>query len=335
MHPSRSETSPHNEVPSHGETRAGAPSQPVDVTVVGSTNLDVTATVPRLPGRGETLLGTSLVSSPGGKGANQALAASRAGASVRFVGAVGDDDAAAAALAHLRSDGVDLSAVLTREGVPTGTALIWVEDSAENSIVVVPGANGSVTAEDVDRVADAGGLEGVVVLQGEIPAAAVARAAERAPGRVVVNLAPVIEVPAHVLTSADPLIVNEHEGAESLRLLGGEPEGLDEEGIVAALLAAGVPSVIMTLGSRGALVADAAGVRFTPAARVRAVDTTGAGDAFAGAAAARLARGADLDTAASYAARFAAGAVLIAGTQSSYPQRDAALPELDGQGRAC
>lgn len=300
----------------------------IDVTVVGSTNVDVTATVPRLPGRGETLLGTSLVSSPGGKGANQALAASRAGASVRFVGAVGDDDAAPTALCHLRADGVDLSTVLTREGVPTGTALIWVDDSAENSIVVVPGANGSLTAADVDTVADGGGLEGVVVLQGEIPAEAVTRAAELAPGRVVMNLAPVIEVPTRVLTAADPLIVNEHEGAEALRLLGGSPEGLGEEATVAALLAAGVPSVVMTLGARGAFVADASGVRTVPAARVRAVDTTGAGDAFVGAVAARLAAGAGLDEATSYAARFAAGAVLAAGTQSSYPQRGATLPEL-------
>lgn len=321
--------------PSPSDLPSRRPRGPVDVTVVGSTNVDVTATVPRLPGRGETLLGTSLLSSPGGKGANQALAASRAGASVRFVGAVGDDDAAPTALSHLRADGVDLSTVLTREGVPTGTALIWVEDSAENSIVVVPGANGSIAARDVDRVAEHGGLEGVVVLQGEIPAEAVTRAAERAPGRVVVNLAPVIEVPARVLTAADPLIVNEHEGAEALRILGGDPEGASEEEVVAALLAAGVSSVVMTLGARGALVADASGVRATPAARVRAVDTTGAGDAFVGATAARLAEGAGLDAAASYAARFAAGAVLRAGTQSSYPPRDAELPELTGEGETC
>ena len=146
--------------------------------------------------------------------------------------------------------------------------------------------------------------------------------------QVVMNLAPVIEVPTRVLTAADPLIVNEHEGAEALRLLGGSPEGLGEEATVAALLAAGVPSLVMTLGARGAFVADASGVRTVPAARVRAVDTTGAGDAFVGAVAARLAAGAGLDEATSYAARFAAGAVLAAGTQSSYPQRGATLPEL-------
>ncbi|WP_313361583.1 ribokinase [Kocuria sp.] len=307
----------------------------VDVTVVGSTNADVTATVPRLPGKGETLLGTSLVTSPGGKGANQALAASRAGATVRFIGAVGDDDAASTALSYLRSDGVDLSAVLTRQDVPTGTALIWVEDSAENSIVVIPGANGSLTAQDVDRVADDGGLEGVVVLQGEIPAETVARAAQRAPGRLVVNLAPVIDVPVHVLLKADPLIVNEHEGVEALRILGGEPSGSGETAVVGALLAAGVHSVVMTLGARGAIVGDPSGLRAVAAAHVKAVDTTGAGDAFVGAAAARLAHGAGLDAAVSYAARFAAGAVLSAGTQSSYPQRGASLPTLDEEGATC
>lgn len=300
----------------------------VTVTVVGSTNADITATVPRLPGRGETLLGTSMVTSPGGKGANQALAAARSGAVVRFVGAVGNDDAARVALGYLASEGVDLSAVMTREGVPTGTALIWVEDSAENSIVVISGANGTVTPDDIQRVAQEGNLEGVVVLQGEIPTASVARAAELAPHRLVVNLAPVIAVPEHVLTAADPLIVNEHEGAEAWRLLGGDPSGSSEHDIVEALIGSGVSSVIMTLGARGALIADSSGIRSVPAAQVRAVDTTGAGDAFVGAVAAKLAEGEELDTAASYAAKFAAGAVLKAGTQSSYPQRGDELPEL-------
>ena len=277
----------------------------VAVTVVGSINADITATVPRLPGRGETLLGTSMVTSPGGKGANQALAAARSGAGVRFVGAVGNDDAARVALEYLDAEGVDLSTVLTRDDVPTGTALIWVECSAENSIVVISGANATVTPNDVQRVAQEGGLEGVVVLQGEIPADSVARAAQLAPQRLVVNLAPVITVPDHVLTSADPLIVNEHEGAEAWRLLGGDPSGSSEQEVVEALISSGVPSVIMTLGARGALIADPSGIRSVPAAQVRAVDTTGAGDAFVGAVAARLAAGEELDAAASYAARFA------------------------------
>lgn len=321
-------------MPLTSNTSASAPRH-VEVTVVGSTNVDITATVPRLPGRGETLLGTSLVQSPGGKGANQALAASRAGATVRFVGVVGDDDAATTAVSCLAADGVDLSAVITRQGVPTGTALIWVDESAENSIVVVPGANGTMSVGDVDRVADGDRLEGVVVLQGEIPAPAVTRAAERAPGRLVVNLAPVIDVPRGVLTAADPLVVNEHEGAEALSLLGGNPQGMDEPAVVAELIAAGVPSVVMTLGARGALVADSSGVRTSPAARVRAVDTTGAGDAFVGAVAAQLARGEDLDGAASFAARFAAGAVMRAGAQTSYPVVGDDLPELAGGVEAC
>lgn len=315
--------------PSEPMSQKQAQQSAVTVTVVGSTNADITATVPRLPGRGETLLGTSMVTSPGGKGANQALAAARSGASVRFVGAVGNDDAARVALKYLASEGVDLSAVLTRKDAPTGTALIWVEDSAENSIVVISGANGTLTAQDVDNVAGQDKLQGVVVLQGEIPAETVTRAAELAPDRLIVNLAPVIDLPRHVLTKADPLIVNEHEGAESLRQLGGDPSGMSEQDIVEALTTAGVPSVIMTLGARGAVIADSAGVRLTAAARVEARDTTGAGDAFVGAVAAQLADGQDLDTAASYAARFAAGAVLKAGTQSAYPQRGDSLPKLN------
>lgn len=302
--------------------------RPIDVTVVGSTNADVTATMPRLPGPGETLLGTSIVTSPGGKGANQALAAARSGAAVRFVGAVGDDPAARTALAQLREQGVDLSRVSVRAGTPTGTALIWVDDSAENSIVVISGANATVGPDDVDRAADADALEGIVVVQGEIPVAAVERAVHRAPGRVVVNLAPVVPVPPQVLTSADPLIVNEHEGAQALRLLGGNPDGADERGIVAGLRAAGVPSVVLTLGSRGALVTDGGGIRAIPAAPVKALDTTGAGDAFVGAVSAKLAEGADLFAATSFATRFAAAAVLKAGTQTSYPHPGDELPEL-------
>lgn len=314
----------------------------IDITVLGSANLDITATVPRLPGPGETLLGTSLTHSPGGKGANQALAASRAGATVRFIGAVGQDAAAVQALELLEADGVDLEHLLRVETEPTGTALIAVDEQGENNIIVIPGANAALDADAVRAQADQ--IQGLLVLQGEVPASGLAAAVAVAPARIVLNLAPVIQVPREVFLAADPLVVNEHEGALALTQLGGNPEGLGEAQVVAALRAQGVPSVVMTLGAQGALVSgaaasapagaaagvtgqdlpaqnlpdDAGSVR-VPSVKVAAVDATGAGDAFVGALAARLAAGEGLVAAATYAARFAADTVTRPGAQASYP----------------
>lgn len=297
----------------------------IDITVLGSANLDITATVPRLPGPGETLLGTSLTHSPGGKGANQALAASRAGASVRFIGAVGQDASAAQALALLDADGVDLEHLLRVEQEPTGTALIAVDEQGENNIIVIPGANAALDADAVRAQSDQ--ILGLLVLQGEVPASGLAAAVAAAPGRVVLNLAPVIEVQREVFLAADPLVVNEHEGALALSQLGGDPRGLAEEDVVLALRAQGVPSVVMTLGAKGALVSapDDDGVARVPSVKVAAVDATGAGDAFVGALAARLAVGDRLATAAAFAARFAADTVTRPGAQASYPEAGAAL----------
>lgn len=297
----------------------------IDITVLGSSNLDITATAPRLPGPGETLLGTSLTHSPGGKGANQALAASRAGASVRFIGAVGQDASAAQALALLDADGVDLEHLLRVEKEPTGTALIAVDEQGENNIIVIPGANAALDADAVRAQSDQ--ILGLLVLQGEVPASGLAAAVAAAPGRVVLNLAPVIEVQREVFLAADPLVVNEHEGALALSQLGGEPRGLAEEDVVLALRAQGVPSVVMTLGAKGALVSapDDDGVARVPSVKVAAVDATGAGDAFVGALAARLAVGDRLATAAAFAARFAADTVTRPGAQASYPEAGAAL----------
>lgn len=286
------------------------------VTVVGSTNLDITATVHRLPGPGETLLGRTLVHSPGGKGGNQALAASRAGANVRFITAVGSDEAAREAHDLLAADGVDLGHVLVREDEPTGTAIITVDQGAENTIIVIAGANQHLDAGAVQ--ARAAAIEGVVVLQGEIPVTGIQAAFAAAEDRVVFNLAPVIDVPADLILRADPLVVNEHEGAGALTMLGGNPDGLSDEEIVHALKAAGVRSVVMTLGANGSHVIDNQGEHKIPAHTVTPVDTTGAGDAYVGALAARLAAGDSLADAAAYATRYAADTVTRAGAQASY-----------------
>lgn len=296
-----------------------------DVTVVGSVNVDVVIRVPRIPTPGETVLGSGLRRLPGGKGANQALAAARAGARTRFIAAVGEDGGADLALSALRAEGLDLDAVIAVPGTPTGLASIYVDDAAENSIVVVAGANGHLDAAAVRTVA--GRIEGTLVLQGEIPRSGVEAAVRAAPSRVVLNLAPVIGLDPEVVRAADPLVVNEHEAEAALAGFGRTCDG-DERATAAALLDAGVTSVVITLGARGALVADGGGLLQVPSPRVEAVDSTGAGDAFVGALAARLSRGEPLPGAAAYACRFAAAAVRGEGAQPSYPVRGAELPEV-------
>ncbi|AXE37217.1 ribokinase [Acidipropionibacterium virtanenii] len=299
------------------------------IVVVGSVNADLRVTVERHPRPGETLLGGDGTVTPGGKGANQALAAARAGGEVTMIGAVGNDPNASAALGLLRESGADLSGIAEVDG-PTGVAVVMVADSGENEIVYIPGANATVDAAAVDAHRDLLADAAVVLCQGETPADGIARAQALAGGRFVLNPAPVIALPSEVITAADPLIVNEHEGALVARML--EPDA-DVEALeqaprdcVAALREAGCRAVVMTMGSAGALVSQGEGVTAIPAVRVDAVDTTGAGDAFAGSLAARLAEGETLRAACDYAARFAALTVTRSGAQASFPTVD----EADG-----
>lgn len=301
-----------------------AEDQQIQVTVVGSSNVDITALMNRLPGPGETVLADSYQLTPGGKGANQALAAQLAGAQTEFIGAVGEDEHSAIALGQMETAGVQLERVI-RSQEPTGVAIISVDSHAENSIAVVSGANASV---DAAAVRTAGELHGVLVLQGEIPAAGITAAIAAAQDRVVLNLAPVITLQRGDFLAANPLVVNEHEAFEALKQLdAAAAEGLEEnyEQLAQQLLAQGIGSVVITLGGAGCLVAemDAAGqtqLSHVAALKVNAVDTTGAGDAFTGALAARLAAGETLSEAADFANRFAAYTVQHPGAQASYPR---------------
>ncbi|MHA7280794.1 ribokinase [Arthrobacter sp. MDT2-2] len=299
------------------------------IVVVGSINADLVVTLERHPQPGETVLGRSMTVLPGGKGANQAVAAALLGADVTMIGAVGTDAYADVALSALTAAGADLAAV-RRTGGGTGVAVVEVSDDGENSIVVLSGANAEVTGALVE--ASAGTIRGaaVVVVQGELPADATAAAIRAAAGRVIVNLAPVIDVDRATLLRADPLVVNEHEGALVLAQFGGAVHA-DHEAVVTGLLACGFASVVMTLGGAGALVSDGGPVRRVPAPRVRAVDTTGAGDAFVGALAAQLAAGEPLDAAVRFAVRVGSYAVQHAGAQPSYPSLGDELPALPQQ----
>ncbi|THA73913.1 ribokinase [Streptomyces sp. A0642] len=289
-----------------------------DLLVVGSANADLVISVARRPAAGETVLGSDLAVHPGGKGGNQAVAAARLGARTALLARVGDDAHGRLLLDAQRRAGTDTAGVLVG-GAPTGVALITVDPSGDNSIVVSPGANARLTPADV-RAAEAlvAGAR-VVSTQLEIPLETVTELVRTLPagGRLVLNPSPPAPLPAEVLAVCDPLVVNEHEA----RFILGDGAGETPEEWARGLLALGPRSVVVTLGAAGALVAgplDGVGVRVA-SPRVEAVDTTGAGDAFTAALAWRLGLGESLVEAARYAVRVGAAAVTRPGAQDSYP----------------
>jgi ribokinase len=270
------------------------------VVVVGSVNLDLVARVVRLPAGGDTVSATGYARVPGGKGANQALAARRLGADATLVAAVGTDDAAGEALALLAADGVDLAAVRRVDG-PTGVALITVDDSGENTIVVVPGANARLTVDPAELAgADA------VVCQLEVPMDTVAAAAAATPDGALfcLNPAPAAPVPAAVLDRADLVVANRAEYAAV-------PD-LDRAALVA--VTAGADGAVLRAGGR-----EVARARSVP---VTAADGTGAGDAFTGALVVGLLSGLDRDAALRRACRAGAAAASRPGAQPSLPYPD-------------
>ncbi|MFJ8195505.1 ribokinase [Streptomyces sp. NPDC096152] len=288
-----------------------------DLLVVGSANADLVIGVERRPAAGETVLGSDLAVHPGGKGANQAVAAARLGARTALLARVGDDAHGRLLLDAQRAAGVDTAGVLAG-GAPTGVALITVDPSGDNSIVVSPGANGRLTPEDVRSADRLLRSSRVVSAQLEIPLETVVEVVRNlAPGsRFVLNPSPPRALPRELLAACDPLIVNEHEAKV---ILGSSGAGDAPEDWARALLAHGPRSVVVTLGARGALVASATEVTRVPSVRVDAVDTTGAGDAFTAALAWKLGTGAALAEAAAYAARVGAAAVTRPGAQESFP----------------
>ncbi|MFC7384599.1 ribokinase [Sphaerisporangium rhizosphaerae] len=296
----------------------GGAAWPYDVVVVGSVNMDLVVRVDRRPRPGETVLGSDLATYPGGKGANQAVAAARLGGRVSMLGRVGDDAYGGLLREALERDEVDLRH-LRPTAAPTGVAMISVGPEGDNSIIVSPGANARLSEQDVAESGDLLRSAPVVSLQLETPLPTVLAAA-RAARRVVFNLSPPAPVPDELLARCDPLVVNEHEAAMVLGVAA-RPHVQAE-----ALLALGPRSVVITLGADGALVADASGITAIPSPRVEVVDTTGAGDAFTGALAWRLARGDSVAAAAAFAVRVGAATVRAAGAQSSFPT----LEEVEG-----
>jgi ribokinase len=300
----------------------------VAVVVFGSINMDLVVRTPRLPTPGETLTGHTFFTAPGGKGANQAVACARLGAPTRMVGRVGDDLFGEQLRASLRSFGVQDDGVLTTPG-PSGVALIAVDDTAENTIVIVPGANGAVSIADIPRLERA--LDGAraLLLQLEVPIETVVAAARAAHTRgvtVILDPAPALPLPDELYALADIITPNEHEAATLTGIA-----VRDDQGAIAAaraLIARGARRVAIKLGARGALTADTEGEQFWSSFTVTPVDTVAAGDAFNGGLAVALSEGRSFNEAIRWG--LAAGALSVTrhGAQPSMPERNEVLTLL-------
>lgn len=288
-----------------------------EVVVLGSINMDVSTYMERIPAPGETVLAHDLLRSPGGKGGNQAVAAARAGgARTAFVGAVGTDAEADVLRAQLTGEGIDVSGLATIEG-PSGIALIFVDDGGENSIVVVPGANGAFTELSQVQAAQLRGAA-VVLAQLEIQMGLIEQAAQiarDAGGMFMLNAAPSRPLDDALLAMIDVLVVNEYEALEVA-----ERDDLDE---ALAALAARVKVVVLTKGAQGSfIVREGHETIHVPARSVAAVDTTAAGDTYCGVFAAALAVGQGLEAAAQAATAASAVTVTRRGAQDSIPRQD-------------
>jgi ribokinase len=291
-----------------------------DIIVIGSLNADLVVRAPRFPEPGETISGEDLSIVPGGKGANQAVAAARQGASVAMVGRVGDDSFGPTLIQNLQDNQVETANVGT-DVAATGTAIIVVDSSGQNSIVLSPGANGKVTPADVDALSFQSAK--MLLLQLEIPLETVIYAASvaRQNGlRVMLNPAPARQLPDSLLADADILIPNESE----LQLLSGKPVTDTDSAKSAAqvLLAKGVKTIIVTLGDNGALLVTGEKTFHIPTFKVEVVDTTAAGDAFIGGLTAALVNGKSLEEAVRYGNASGALATTKFGAQPSLPKRD-------------
>jgi ribokinase len=301
-----------------------------NIVVVGSANADLMVTVPTLPGPGQTIRGGDFIVVPGGKGANQAVAAARLGSSVHFVGAVGNDDFGQLLSATLVENGIETGHLTIFEQAATGVALIMNDARGENCIALAPGANDLVRPEMVDLARGEIQNAAMLICQLEVPLAAVEGAvaiAKQANVPVLLNPAPAQLLEDAFLSEIDFIIPNEHE----LGLIAGttiKSTG-DIEIAANALLARGARTVIVTLGEKGALRANESGCKLIPAPKVEVVDTTGAGDTFIGAFAAAFSRLPDVDSAIEFAQAAAAHSTTARGAQASMPY----IGEFDVIGR--
>jgi ribokinase len=287
-----------------------------DVVVIGSLNRDISVLAPRLPVPGESVTGREHFFGPGGKGANQAVAAARLGARVAMVGRVGADDYGAALVAGLEKERIDVSAIVVDEAAPTGIAVITIDDGAENTIVVSPGANMRLTSDDVQHSVDVIAAAPVVLVQLEVPMEAVLAAAEAATGVFCLNPAPARPLPLALLDRIDLLVPNRSE----LAILADSTEATDVSEAIATARGLGHRgATVVTLGGDGAVIVDGDRATEVSSPDVAAVDPTGAGDAFCGALASQLSKGRSLGEAVEWAVAAGALAVTRRGAQDAMP----------------
>jgi ribokinase len=294
------------------------------IVIVGSLNADLVVRVPRFPAPGETLEGYDFARFPGGKGANQAYAVARLGGTARMIGLVGRDDNGSWLTSHLAAGGVDVAAVGASADAPTGVALITIDASGQNHIVIVAGTNGLLTPDRLDPLHAVLESARVVLLQLEVPLATVvaaARTGRTAGATVILDPAPARDLPDECLALADLVTPNETELAA---LTGGGVLGdpADRTRRMAMLRARGASRVLLKGGAAGAWLLDEGGEQHVPAYRVDAVDTTAAGDAFNGALAVAIAEGQPMAAALRFAAAVGAISVTRRGAQPSMPSRD-------------
>ena len=294
------------------------------IVVIGSLNMDLVGCAARIPVVGETITGHTFLSEPGGKGANQAYAATKLGGRVAMIGRVGSDDFGRQMRANLERAGCDVSGVLTIPDVSSGIALIYVADIGQNSIIIVPGANGRFSSEDIEAAQEflAGASWILLQLENPLPTVlAAARAAGRAGARVILDPAPAQSVPDELFALADIITPNETEAAI---LADFPPAGLNPDQaqtIARKLQARGAKTVIVKLGEQGCLLVSPESSQLLSAPSVKAVDTTAAGDVFNAGLAVGLSEGLDLPSACRFANAAAALSVTKLGAQASAPTR--------------
>ena len=296
------------------------------VIVFGSINMDLVVTTPHLPQPGETLTGHTFFTAPGGKGANQAVAASRLGAETIMVGRVGNDSFAGPLLANLEANGVDVTHVQTDTDVSSGVAFIAVDDTGENNIIIVPGANGRVDASDVDRLAGLIESSDVLLLQLEVPLTAViaaAKVASQKQATIILDPAPAQPLPDELITLADIITPNETEAS----ILTGISviDAVGAETAVRHLKQQGAKQVMLKMGSTGAIWNSGNTIEHIPAFEVDAIDTVAAGDAFNGGLAAGLCARLPLTAALNWGMAAGGLATTKRGAQEAMPNRKALL----------
>ena len=292
------------------------------ILVIGSSNTDLIATMESFPVKGETIQGLSFQQTMGGKGANQAMAAHKSGGNVSFITFLGNDVNGRSTLDYYKKEGLDVALSLLIDDVPSGTAMIWVDNNGDNSIVIIPGANSRLDSDYIFKLEEYIARASVVVLQMEIPLQTIetiCSLAHKNNTMVMLNVAPAYQLNDSLLKTIDILVVNK---TEAEALTGVKVELGKEEDVLDLLLNRGVKTVILTLGEKGSILKNQGAIYFVPAHRVKTVDTTAAGDTFCGAFIAEYMKGKCFIKALEYATAASAICVTRMGAQPSIPSQE-------------